>query len=564
MRRKAQSQRDKQMAKKGPSPKPSMKMKAKLPDSVTVTRNIQVTGKSISQKPNFSMKGNPYMDYLASLISPATTTCRIPDAYPRPTACFTTIQSFDVPIYNDNYSNGKFSFCAQPILGDTTTPSHYQLAVSNNEYFNSNSISWDDVNWSNANSYITTNGQGKDIRVDPNSGVMTTPPPTFYGTTFNVGTSTDLAPNVLLSNVVPQTNKFADSTTTFPLTSPGNPNPMFSVPNGVPAYSGGAVLLPFGDWAVTVSAKFQATAVPASGYAAINFLNYGPNAGQIYFAGIQQPQTVISTTGVTLTVAATMQVVSSPGSNILSFGICSDQVGTSSTSTSLISGTVSACTVTISPANFATSAAYLSGGIIEEIRPVSMATLVTYQGTTLNNGGEITINYLDNNLIANNFFQTNSGGIGQLQNINVLRTTPGNYDGPLKDGAYCIWAPYQNNDMSFYNPVSMNSHGYPGIVCTGFFSPDAAVASASSVLRVFLYVNYEYTTKYTCIETKTIFGSTAVLEEALLILKASQFACQNRQHLQKIRELLRKGWQFYKTNASVINPALASLAGLMI
>lgn len=530
-----------------------------------ITNAVKKTGKNfVDGGMPVSFKANAYSDYLKALIDPARFMARVPDAYPRDTALWTTIQSFDIPILNDNFSNGKFSFACKPILGDLTTPSHFQVALSNSKYFAANGITWDNVNWSDPRAYVPILGQGKDIRVDPNAGVLTSPPPTFWGATFNIGTSTDLAPQTLFSNVGVTSAVFPDNTTSYPLTSSGNQNPMFPPNTGLPSVSGGCVILPFGDWSISVSAKFQCSTLPPSGFAAINLLNYGPVNQVPLTWTIQQPQTLVPSTGTTFVVAATVQVVSSPGHNILSLGICTDQAGNDAVSNSLITGSVSSSTITIAPANFASSQAYLSGGIIESIRPVAMATLVSYEGTVLNNGGEICANYVDNQLMANNFYQVNQSGIGQLQNYVNLRGTKKPHDGPIKDGAYCIWAPYDVEDIAFRSPSEMNARDYPGIVVSGVFSPDAAVNASQSILRTYIWTTFEYTTQYACIGTTSKPGSTEAIEAALQVLRQSQFATENANHLANIKRMIAKGVSWYKNNSAIINPAIMALGSALL
>lgn len=561
------------------SPPPVILQETRRPSRVTaipkaltpavLNASLQQTGRSLPNNgPRVDFGRNPYAEYLRCLIDPAGNSARIPDAYPRPTAVFTTEQSFDVPLLVDAYSGGKFSFALQPILGDTSTPTHYKCAVSNAARMASTQTTWDQVNWSDPSAYLTIAGNGADVRIDPNSGVLTATPPTFFGDNFSVASgSTDLGPLALMSNMPTGQTPSVDNTATYKFSSPSAINPYFPALSAAQNPYPGAVVIPFGAWNVSVSAKFQLTTASSTGTVAIGFnefLDAGGINRSVNPVAIQQPQTVSPSLNTTYTAAATFQFVSVPGNNIFAPMLSQQQTGTNFAINTGIVGTVSATTITIAPTNFASSSTYQSGGIIEEIRPVAMATLVTYMGTTLNNGGEIASNYLDSTLMTNNFFQSNTAGLGQLQNINNLRSTPGKHDGPIKDGTYCIWAPYQSNDLSFRSPSEMNSYRYPGIVVSGYFSPDAAVVAPQSVLRVMVYTCYEYTTKFTCIETKSIPGSTATTEDALLILKQIKFATTNKGHLENIRRSLRRGWEWYKSNSAAINPALGALGALLI
>lgn len=499
---------------------------------------------------NIVSRNNPVMNYIQTLADPARFIARIPDGEARPTACFRSIGSFNMPVSNDAYNQGRFSFCLQPKIGDRSGPDHYQAAVANASYFTANATQWQNGAWNNPAAYLS-NTDGGDPRVDINAGFLTTQLPSFYGASWVLATATDLSRNTLVSGG-PKTLDALNTPPDIEFYSPSFPGPY--------APTGGFMVLPFGDWTVSITVKFQINNV-ASTFEAINFNGAGNN---VTFLGITQPQTKTPAVATTYEAAAFAQVVSSPGKNFLAFNLDNAQngltIGTADPNVSQVSSSF----ITISPADFASSQVFSGAGVIQNIRPVAMATLVTYMGTLLNNGGEIAIGYFPCESATSNFYQTNSGGVGQLQLYENLRKCDRIYDGPISDGAYCIWAPFTSDDYTLRTVSSMNAHDYPVIICSGVFSPDTAVASPQLVMRVMTYVVYEFTTMYTMFETLPLVGSQAMLDAAFAVIKSQKFACQNKDHLAWIKNLLGAASRFYQSNKQFINPLLMAAASTIL
>jgi hypothetical protein len=499
------------------------------------------TGNSITS-------GNPLKAYLKTLVNPALNMARIPDAFDRPTACFRTISSFSPTISLDNVNQGRFSFALKPIFGSLANPTTYQSAVVNPT--NITAGTWATADWTSPNNYASSLQMGRDPRIDLNAPFLTSTPPGFFGMTFNGG---DLSSTTLVSGQPATQTPFADNRgVAAQIFSPGAPPPFNNA-------GGGVVKLPFGDWAVTISAKFQVSVVPAGAFEAINFQNV---ANPVTKINMSQPQTSAAATGATFEAVAYCQVTAQSNADNLSFCITNSQANLGN-AVADPNVTVSSATITLVPANFAAGNTFNSGGVVMEVRPVAMAVLVTYMGTTLNNGGEISISYVPAELLANNYFQNNNTGVGQLQLYENLRNLDNSYDGPLKDGAYCIWAPYSGEDLDLYTVDGMNSHPYPGIICSGIFTPDATVGSLTTTVRVETYIVYEFVTKYTMFETIHQPGSQSTIDAALSALKGQPFGCKNKEHLAWIRNFLSQAGQFYKQNAYWINPGATALLGML-
>lgn len=493
---------------------------------------------------------DPSQDYLCCLMDPERCIARIPDAEPRKTAVIRSIRNLEIPILQDNYNQGRFSFALQPILGNIGDPTTFQLAVANGAAIASNTSTWDQVDWSDIAYYLSTQS-GSDVRTDINVGPLTSGTSSFQFTSFS-GAGNDLTSKVLVSGNPTYQNQAVDNTP---------PNILFASPSpndkNAPGVNGGVIILPFGDWNISIAAKFAVSVIPASGFDAINFQT--TNMGGVNRVSIQQEATNVGATATTLLCAATAQVASAPGANTLSFCIAPVQGGTNGANADP-TVSVSATYVTITPSNFASSSNYLDGGVMEEVRPVAMSVLATYMGSTLNNGGEISICYVPYKDLKNNYFQRNTGGRGQLQMYENVAQLDGAYDGRLSDGAYCTWAPYDPTDWKFVSPTEMNNSEYPAIVCSGRFNPDQATNTFGAPLRLRVCVVYEFVTKSTLFETIPVFGSTSMIDQALVTIKRFPFGKANKEHQSFIRRVLG----FYNQNRGWINPLVSGVASLAL
>lgn len=500
-----------------------------------------------------SSLGGPALAYLKTLVDPANYKARIPDSYARSTSVLRSVNSFSVPISQDQYNVGRFSFCCQPIFGNVSTPTQFQNAVVSAAQITANATTWGETaSWGDSDTYISfseSDGMGSDPRVDTNSPFLTSLPPSFWGVTFGTSVA-DLNSKTLVSGVAANQTVAPDST---------SPVIHFLSPASFPGVSGGIIVLPFGDWNISLICKFQCSGT-GEAYEAINFQSC---ASEVSYIGITQQQTPVAAAGTTYLAACTAQVASSPGKNSVSFCLANTQAGLANAVASTVVNQVSASYITITPANFTSSSVYSDAGVIQEVRPVAMAVLVTYMGTLLNNGGEIAINLLPNSSIQNRFFQTNNSGGGQLQFYENLRKTDSCYDGKIKDGAYCIWCPFDSTDSKMVDVATLNSGTYPAIVCSGIFAPDSTVNTAQPTLRVMTYTVWEFVTTYTMFETQKCVGSQAMVDAAQNCVKLAPFGTANGKHLAYIKNLISKGAKWIGDNRSWLVPAATAFGALL-
>lgn len=184
-------------------------------------------------------------------------------------------------------------------------------------------------------------------------------------------------------------------------------------------------------------------------------------------------------------------------------------------------------------------------GTMMRTRPVSMSVLCTYNGQILNGGGNISIHCLPGE--SWQMFGTSATSTSPCGNWENLARQKGAFDGPLSEGAYCIWLPDDERDYLMASPYKASPQGartkesqYPIIFCSGQVTPVGAIAALPSgpQLRVDIYINHEYTTENRLIETE--HGSKNEFERgaALRALAYESISMANGDHIDWIKTIL--------------------------
>lgn len=489
--------------------------------------------------------------YALCLSNPKDNVARIPDAYPVATSVFRSVNAFNVPIrFGTTTDSGRFSFAVRPTFGATANPAQYQAAVVNAPAIGD--TPWSTVDFSRNIAYLSSTGEfGRDPRLDINAPALLSNAASFFGATY-AGVSPTLTPKILWT---------ADlSATTLSGLNSGVPPTTFSPFNQADA-TGASYSIPYGQWTVALQTTFSL----ASGVAG-NVAYLAPQAVSVPVAirASDQSKCVCPATGVDYTVASTFQVVSTPGANRFSACLSNTTGPGAQTPLGDAVATVTRTTVTISPVFLGQSVPYNSCGVIQESRPVAMAVLATYIGPELTNGGEIAINYVSNKILSANYFSTTAGGLGQLQYYENLRSTEGAFDGKLKDGAWQSWAPYSGEDLELLSPETMATHPYPGIVCSGVWTPGTTTPGPTTgALRVEVYIVYEFRTEYTMFKQVSLHGSQAEVDAALRLLRTSKLNSENSSHVKRLKKYAAGLANFYRNNSSWINPTALGLAALL-
>ena len=194
-----------------------------------------------------------------------------------------------------------------------------------------------------------------------------------------------------------------------------------------------------------------------------------------------------------------------------------------------------------------------TGDIFEEYRVVAMSALVSFQGNTLQDGGNIACRYLEGG--------ENPFDLGWID-YDSIASLSGSYEAPVKKGAYGFWTPTDEKDMQFRAVDTTNDDGdLPSLVVAGTV-PDESVAKVR--LRVCMIVEAKSFKPYCSVLPRTINPSEIL--HATLALKDEPRWTENPKHKSFIKGLIARAQQLasnaysaYQTLAPVALP-LAKMA----
>lgn len=165
-------------------------------------------------------------------------------------------------------------------------------------------------------------------------------------------------------------------------------------------------------------------------------------------------------------------------------------------------------------------------GVYEEYRVVAMSALVTFQGDTLYNGGQITARFVEGG--------EDPDALGWYD-YDQLASVPGSYEGPLMTGCYMVWKPTDTQDMEFRKPIATNDGGIlPSLLVLGRArNPTNAVVR----LRTCMIVEAKTFKSYI-----PILPSRVCLEEIEAATRALQgfpMITENPLHVAAVKDFLR-------------------------
>ena len=195
--------------------------------------------------------------------------------------------------------------------------------------------------------------------------------------------------------------------------------------------------------------------------------------------------------------------------------------------------------------------------VIDSYRLVSASALATYEGSSLYDGG----------FISGVLFRGGSPGpqIG-LYDYSSVAETPGNYEGPVRDGAYGIWLPNSQLDTLFRPIEDQDRWSHPYIVIAGKMSSSDQL----NAMRLQLYANYE------CVSNSQLFTqSTSSIDPQAVYMTARMLSMfppfgPNGSHLEKIKDFFKKVaggvsevGKWIGENKSWLLPAATSVAALI-
>jgi hypothetical protein len=184
-----------------------------------------------------------------------------------------------------------------------------------------------------------------------------------------------------------------------------------------------------------------------------------------------------------------------------------------------------------------------SSPIYEEYRVVAMSVLMTYEGDTLYNGGNITGRIMSGG--------ENPGSLGFIDYASIS-SLPDSYERPLTMGAYSFWKPTDDKDMYFRDANFDNTvtGDLPSVVFAGVVkNPSNAILR----LRVCLVVEAKTYKSYIGRDYSVVAPNQ--IASASVALRGIPRIMENPLHLEDIRNFLRnlvkKGEQVYEVGKKI-------------
>lgn len=180
--------------------------------------------------------------------------------------------------------------------------------------------------------------------------------------------------------------------------------------------------------------------------------------------------------------------------------------------------------------------------ICEEYRTVAMSTLVTYEGDTLYNGGNITARIVDGG--------DSPVDLG-LTSYSAIASLPDSYERPLTMGCYSFWKPTDEKDMFFRDPTSNNSDGdLPSLVVAG-----TVKNVSNAIIRIRICQVVEMKTYKPFMSTAYSVVDPAQISAAAVALRGIPRIMENPLHLEDIKKFLKdvasKGQQMYEMGQKI-------------
>lgn len=463
-------------------------------------------------------------DYLAALTYPFANSARVPDSYARPTLTVNSTFVFPISVNYLNSSDvkgyGRFSIAVQPHMGSLASPHSYKVAIVKPL---GASGQWSEVDWESADAYVD-NIDGVDPRLDQYYTTLTQPPVGEYSISQGVSTNNPLpiattAPYESLCQVWSTYNSGVHMVPGSPngqnyfRVSPGQYNLHFNA--ATTAYATtfstnpgiGLVVGSANDWVLSIPRAIRSLDNTTCSYDALITVK------KTVTLHINMPLTSYATT------YASVNVSWSP-----TFFTRATDGGTGG------------------GAAFQDNA-YPSGkcGLLTEYRTVGCTALMTYSGTTLNNGGMIAGAFVTGGVLDQGFFTKAPNPVtGQLQNYESLAKAPNACNAEAKNGMYIFWKPEDNDDYAFRDPdycAESTAESPPALVISGVYAPNGSI-TATPVFRLMISTVYECTSPTQLFPQKTTIGGQDVLDDCNRLLATQPSAMENPSHLSWMKDFL--------------------------
>jgi len=504
------------------------------------------------------------MEYLKTALYPDEFGSRLPDELTQSTNLYRSLREFTLVANMDGTSNaGRFSFAVKPIIGDTVSPSSYQVGIVNN-------VSGWPTEFSLPSAYISSNLYS-DPRVDPLINQLTGPPLGSYSSWTHFAAAVPVTANTVDGQAFAFGNIQQDNLT---VTQVAIPN--FVISDG--ALSGTACDNLIG-WTVSpgvyrihpwvyVVGSLTATVTPGL---FLGFVDTKTLQLTGYFQFGTSPTLVTYGLGTTNVQRVTLWAaniyntsqslfedlvvdVDVPPNTAMFWGLNISSVGYNN----LYTGFCMAATINQA---FSQVSNY---GTVVKLRPVACSALVTCTLPELTAGGNI-VAYSAPSGDVDAYFYNTSATMGPYQDwANLARNNKGlnTHDGNFKDGCYVWTQPWDKNDTLLRTPQDSVTYPYQGIIVSGQVNPTVSLTGLVEIGRIRIVIIYEFITDSRLFLGESCYGSTADLDWVLAYLGAQRHAMENPEHPSKLASIVKGAARWISKAVPAVQSGLKIASGV--
>lgn len=443
--------------------------------------------------------------YAKCLVFPKDNACRVPTAYNNHSALIATKRTFPIKLQTrNNVVDNRFAFYVQPKIGDPSDPGRFQIAqvdFSKGEY----------PDLTNPANYIGLDDSGASLAIDPNAPWITQSRPSAYG---------------------------------IDVSAPTFANPLANAANHNYTVGGKSTVLTYGPQWFTVLGSVAGTndlVIPPGSYLLsirTTFESPIPDGTPLRLAivrGTKDDNVGVSTRLMSGAPSRAAQ------DNTWAILLTDADVIRLNWDPATMGGGINPSRVEIIATPLCSPAVSWSSnyGLAEQVRVVGMSVLTTCVLTDLKAGGTITADVFP----ASSKDKIMTGT--WLRPGGLSSGAPHYFTGNLKEGNYCWWRPFSENDIEFMEVDVANSYEFPTIMVKGN-CPDGTGGS-DTVVNVTVEFVYEVLHNTQLLEGKKSDGSTAIYEAALRALEGVKSTSENPEHsslLKDIGKIMHEGAKF--------------------
>jgi len=164
---------------------------------------------------------------------------------------------------------------------------------------------------------------------------------------------------------------------------------------------------------------------------------------------------------------------------------------------------------------------------ITNYRPVSSSAWTSYEGSTLNDGGQIAcIMYRGGN-------HPNQAG---LYNFQMISTTPESYENKVKTGTYQYWLPASTLDTQMRSPINTMEWDHPYMAVAGNMGTPTQV----NAIRLRGVMNMEFVSSSQLWDYLNTQYDPRLIEAAIRVLHGAPTSMENETHLKEIYNWIKR------------------------